>query len=35
MNRTIIYKKMQKTKNKKQITNLLKKGAKNGIWKIS
>ncbi len=22
-------------KNKKQITNLLKKGAKNGIWKIS
>ncbi len=33
MNRGIIYKKMQKTK--KQITNLLKKGAKNGVWKIS
>ncbi len=33
MNKGIIYKKMQKKK--KQITNLLKKGAKNGIWKIS
>lgn len=32
MNRTIIQK---NAKNKKQITNLLKKGAKNGIWKIS
>lgn len=33
MNKGIIYKK--NAKNKKRITNLLKKGAKNGIWKIS
>ncbi len=33
MNKGIIYKK--NAKNKKQITNLLKKGAKNGIWKIN